>query len=152
MPESLLTISILAASLLTFPKLPQLQKICLSHHPNNLPLMPPSWERTPPKTPPQVPLLLGALGHLCPLLSFGQSRHPALGARQASKPKEEWGGIVLLWPQQHPSPASNPWGAQALWGGWPAALQIYNLRPNSAGDLRLFTLKKQPEFLCSKRI
>lgn len=78
--------------------------------------MPPSWARTPPRTPPQVPLLVGALGPLCPLLSFGQSRDQALGAQEASKPKEEWGGIVSLWPQQHPSPASTPLGAQALQG------------------------------------
>ena len=117
MLEGVLTISILAASLLTFPKLPQVQKFCLFHHqPNILPLMPPSWERNPPRTPPQVPLLVGALGRLCPLLSFGQSRDQALGAWEASKPKEERGGIASLWPQQHPSPASNRWGAQALWG------------------------------------
>lgn len=78
--------------------------------------MPPSWARTPPRTPPQVPLLVGALGRLCPLLSFGQSRDQALGAQEASKPEEEWGGIASLRPQQHPSPASNPLGAQALQG------------------------------------
>lgn len=87
-----------------------------------------SWARTSPRTPLQVPLPVGALGHLWLLLSFGQSRDQALGAWEASKPKEEWADIAPLWPRQHPRPASNPLGAQGLQGadqlaGYTAALQ-----------------------------
>lgn len=94
--------------------------------------MPPSWARAHPRTPPT--LLVSTLGHLCLLLAFAQSRDQALGAREASKPKEERGGIASLWPPQHLRPTSSPLGAKALWRT--GRLAGCNAAPQPKAELR----------------
>lgn len=108
MLEVVLTASIPAASLLTFLKLPQVQKFLSYYQLNLLPLLPSSCERNPPGALPRyhsrcVPEAAPAV--------FGAKQDPALGTWQAFKSKEEWCGHGSI-PALHPTPC----GAQTLWG------------------------------------
>lgn len=138
MLEVVLTASIPAASLLTFLKLPQVQKFLSYYQLNLLPLLPSSCERNPPGALPRyhsrcVPEAAPAV--------FGAKQDPALGTWVIQVKRG------MVWPWQHPSPASNPlWGPDSV---GLAALQLNSLRLNSSWSFEGFHIK-ETKFLCSK--